>query len=94
MKLEELRQRLREPKRRKPVPKLRKRRKRAAASPPQPPMHQNCRSSATPLTASKNPRDWLTKTLVALCDKCGKSFTPDLKVGYVPSTCAKCASYL
>lgn len=113
MKLEDLRQRFQEPELPKPGPKPRKRPKKAAASRPVPPMHQNCRSSvASPdcyadmiddlvnedvggSTKTKTKiRDWFTKASVMKCDKCGKSFTPALALGYVPATCAKCASYL
>ena len=82
MKLEDLRKRLQEPKRPKARPKTRKRRNPAAASAAVSPMHANFQFRCS---------DWYTKPLAV---KCGKTFTRDPDLDVVPSTCAKCESYL
>lgn len=88
MKLEELRQRLREPAREQVAPKALtgknphgKRRKRAA-------------KDGFGISFVLETKDGPVKGRTQVCIKCRKHFVPDPKLPYVPSVCAGCDSYL
>jgi hypothetical protein len=54
-----------------------------------PPSHAACRSVTDSLRMSEIDPNRSYK-----CPKCGMYYTPDPKLGFVPSTCAACDSYL
>lgn len=88
MKLEELRQRLREPghDRDQPTPgarsKRRKKKRRRAQGPD------------FGISFTLKTKDGPVTGYMYRCKKCKKRFVPDPKLGYVPSVCASCDSYL
>lgn len=110
MKLEELRERLRTGARTDLPAKAPERRKRVTGPLLQPPSHYNCRSTIVgakvDVIVVDDPIDetrkvdaaelskWYKKAMRRTCPKCKRKFTPDPTLSLVPSTCAKCASYL
>jgi len=109
MKLEELRERLRTGARVDPHANAPEHRERVTGGLSVPPNHQNCRSAIGPRADfividdlidetrkvdAAELHKWAKKAMRRTCPKCKRKFTPDPKLGLVPSTCAKCASYL